>query len=118
MRAAKKVDIEAMRQRVFFEQSGFCFICIEPMVLTKDRGNPHRCELAHRIAQSKPNLRLWGERVIHHRLNLRGTHPHCNSAVSLNPDSLEAERLVYDIQKSLKSENDRRYQGRAMGRMK
>ena len=51
-------------------------------------------------------------------MNLRGTHPHCNSAVSLNPDSLEAERLVYDIQKALKKENDRRYQGRVMGGMK
>ena len=44
MRSSKSAEIEAMRQRVFFEQSGFCFICIEPMVLTKDRGNPHRCE--------------------------------------------------------------------------
>ena len=118
MRANKKSEIDAMRRRLYFEQSGRCFVCSEPMVLTEDRGNPKRCEIAHRLSKSKVNLRRWGERVMNYRLNLRGTHPSCNSVVSLNPDSLEAERLVYDIQKSLKRESDRRYQGRAMGRMK
>ena len=74
-RAEKTAAIRAMRESMFFSQAGKCWTCGEPMVLTEDRSNPRRCELAHRIAQSKVNLHLWGERVIHHRLNLRGTHP-------------------------------------------
>lgn len=117
--AEKIAAIRAMREGVFFSQAGKCWTCGEPMVLTEDRSNPRRCELAHRIAQSKVNLHLWGERVIHHRLNLRGTHPGiCNNRASLSPYSLDAERLVMDIQKALKKESDRRYQSRTMGRMK
>jgi len=95
--------IRYQRFLIFSEQSGICFACGEPMSITE-------MELAHRISQSKVNLKLWGEAVIHHRMNLRGTHPgRCNSKVSLNPDSLEAEKLVYDIQKALKKAKDRRF---------
>ena len=95
--------IRDLRFRIFSEQSGRCFTCGEPVAITQ-------MELAHRISQSKTNLKLWGEAVIHHKMNLRGTHPgRCNSWVSLNPDSIEAEKLVYDIQKEIKKAKDRRY---------
>ena len=95
--------IRDLRFRIFSEQSGRCFTCGEPVSITQ-------LELAHRISQSKTNLKLWGAEVIHHRLNLRGTHPgRCNSRAALNPDSIEAEKLVYDIQKELKKAKDRRY---------
>ena len=93
--------IRAMKFRLFSEQSGRCFFCGDPVSITQ-------MELAHRISQSKTNLKLWGESVIHHRMNLRGTHAgRCNSRVSMNPMSLEAERLVRDIQKDLKRSRDR-----------
>ena len=93
--------IRDMKFRLFSEQSGRCFTCGEPVALTE-------MELAHRISQSKTNLKLWGESVIHHRMNLRGTHPgRCNSRVSMNPMSLEAERLVHDIQRDLKRSRER-----------
>ena len=102
----KERTAEAIRDlkfRLFSTQSGLCFFCGEPVAITA-------MELAHRISQSKTNLKLWGEAVIHHRLNLRGTHAgRCNSRVSLNPDSIEAEKLVYTIQKELKKAKDRRY---------
>jgi hypothetical protein len=102
----KERTAEAIREtkfRVFSEQSGRCFTCGEPVSITA-------MELAHRISQSKTNLKLWGAAVIHHRLNLRGTHPgRCNSRASLNPDSLEAEKLVLDIQRTIKKAKDRRY---------
>ena len=95
--------IRAMKFRLFSEQSGRCFTCGEPVSITQ-------LELAHRISQSKTNLKLWGAEVIHHKMNLRGTHPgRCNSRVTLNPDSIEAEKLVYTIQKDLKKAKDRRY---------
>ena len=95
--------IRGLKFRLFSEQSGLCFSCGEPMAITE-------MELAHRISQSKTNLKLWGEAVIHHKMNLRGTHPgRCNSRVSLNLDSIEAEKLVYDIQKEIKKAKERRY---------
>ena len=95
--------IRSMKFHIFSAQSGRCFTCGEPVAITA-------MELAHRISQSKTNLKLWGEAVIHHKMNLRGTHPgRCNSRVSLNPDSIEAEKLVYAIQKELKKAKDRRY---------
>ena len=95
--------IRAMKFRLFSEQSGRCFFCGDPVSITQ-------MELAHRISQSKTNLKLWGAEVIHHRLNLRGTHPgRCNSRAALNPDSIEAEKLVYDIQKEIKKAKERRY---------
>ena len=95
-------EIREQKFRIFSEQSGLCFACHEPMALTE-------MQLAHRIAQTKPNLRLWGEAVIHHRKNFRGTHAWCNSKVSLNPYSLEAERLVKEIRRDLKNQKDFRY---------
>ncbi len=118
-RAEESAAIRAMRERVFRDQSGMCWTCGEYMVLTEDRRSPRRCELAHRIGQGKVNRSLWGSRVIDHRENLRGTHPgECNRRVNINPGSIEAERLALRIQTALKRESDRRYQGRAIGRMK
>lgn len=93
-------QIREMKFRLFSEQSGRCFFCGEPVSRTQ-------MELAHRISQSKTNIKLWGAEVIHHKMNLRGTHPgRCNSRVSLNPDSIEAENLVRDIQRALKKARD------------
>jgi 5-methylcytosine-specific restriction endonuclease McrA len=103
MKERPSLEIAETKFRVFSEQSGRCFTCGEPIALGD-------MELAHRISQSKVNLKLWGEAVIHHRLNLRGTHAgRCNSRASLNPSSREAERLVYTIQKELKKAKERRY---------
>jgi hypothetical protein len=98
-----EAKIREMKFRIFSEQSGRCFACGEPVSITQ-------IELAHRISQSKTNLKLWGEAVIHNRLNLRGTHPgRCNSGVSLNPDSIEAEDLVRDIQRAIKKSRDSKF---------
>jgi hypothetical protein len=103
MKERTSESIRDLKFRLFSAQSGRCFFCGEPMSITQ-------MELAHRISQSKTNLKLWGEGVIHHRLNFRGTHPgRCNSRASLNPDSLEAEKLVLEIQRAIKKAKDRRY---------
>ena len=102
----KERTAEALRELrflIFSEQSGLCFFCGQPVSITQ-------MELAHRISQSKTNLKLWGPEVIHHRMNLRGTHPgRCNSRVSLSPDSMDGDKLVYDIQKALKKSKEKRY---------
>ena len=93
--------IRDLRFRIFSEQSGRCFTCGEPVAITA-------MELAHRIPDRKWTMKLWGAAVINHKMNLRGTHAgRCNSHAQLNPDSLEAERLVRDIQRDLKRSRER-----------
>jgi hypothetical protein len=102
--------IREMRNRVFMEQSGLCWWCKKSMVLTEDRGNPLRMELAHRIGQGSTNLRKWGAEVIHHRLNICGCHPgECNTKATINPNTLWAENHVLDIRRALRRERERRY---------
>jgi len=89
--------------RVFSEQSGRCFSCGLPMSITE-------MELAHRIPQRSWTIKLFGSAVIHHRKNLRGTHPgRCNSKAQLNPDSIYAEDLAREIQRHLRKEEERQW---------
>ena len=102
--------INEMRDRVFRDQAGRCWWCKDPMVLTDDRRNPLRMELAHRIGQGPTNLRKWGAAVIHHRLNICGCHPgECNAKATINPNTLWAENHVLDIKRALRRERERRY---------
>ncbi len=95
--------IRDMKFRLFSLQSGRCFTCGEPVSITA-------MEAAHRIPDRKWTVKLWGQEVINHPLNFRGTHAgRCNSKAQLNPDSSEAERLAYDIQKALKKARERRF---------
>jgi len=95
--------IRALKFRLFSMQSGRCFSCGEPVSITA-------MEAAHRIPDRKWTVKLWGQEVINHPLNFRGTHAgRCNSRAQLNPDSLEAEKLAYEIQKALKKSKDRRF---------
>ena len=95
--------IRELKFHLFSQQSGICFSCSKPMAITQ-------MEAAHRIPDRKWTVKLWGQEVINHPLNFRGTHPgRCNSSAQLNPDSLEAERLAYTIQKALKKAKERRY---------
>lgn len=53
-------------------------------------------QLAHRIPQSKMNIKKYGKHVIHHSLNLVSVCSlRCNSSVIIN--GLEEKSLVADI---------------------
>lgn len=91
-------EIRETKIRVFSEQGGVCFWCRAPMQM-------EAFELAHRIPQRKWCLGKWGRPVIHHRLNVVGTHAgSCNSHVQINPDSLQAEKLAREIRRELGKE--------------
>lgn len=97
----ESLAIEEMRRTVFSEQAGVCWWCRGPLKFSE-------FELAHRIPQRKWCLKRWGKEVIHHRYNLVGTHRGtCNSAVQLNPDSQDAERLAREIKRVMRRENKR-----------
>jgi len=94
--------IREQKFRVFSEQSGRCFSCDEPLAITT-------MELAHRIPNRKWTVKLYGEAVINHRKNLRGTHPgRCNSRAQLNPDSILSEDLAREIRRDLAKVRARR----------
>jgi hypothetical protein len=96
-------EIRELKFYLFSAQSGRCFACGESMALTS-------MEAAHRIPDRKWTVKLFGREVINHRMNFRGTHSgRCNSFVQLNPDSLDAERLAYEIKKAIKRQKDLRY---------
>ena len=72
-------------------------MCNQPLALSD-------CQLAHRIPQTKYNLRTYGKTVLHHEYNLAAVCSlRCNSAVLLSPAThpIEAAKLIERIQKHL-----------------
>jgi hypothetical protein len=70
----------------------------------------HRCgkpftQWAHRIPQTKRNIRVYGEQVIHHRLNLApACSLECNSAASISNHPEEQRELLAMIYEDLLAE--------------
>ena len=96
MTTEQKEEAVLMKQSIFTQQGGRCAICGKPLIVPFD--------LAHRIPKSKVNLKQWGEKIIHHRLNLRGTCPGaCNDAVMISPAAqpVKAAELVELIKLAL-----------------
>jgi len=65
--------------------------------------------LAHRIAQSKANIRKYGAHVIHHSANLVPVceDPRHNDAMNIGNRPLEAARLCEWIEKHIETEERR-----------
>ena len=85
------------RVRLFNRSGGKCEVCGEPILF-------HECQLAHRIPQTKANLKLYGKTVIHHDLNIAVVCSlACNSAVLINRATrpVEADELLQKIHKEL-----------------
>lgn len=70
-------------------QGGLCAVC----------GAAPAIFLAHRIPQTKANLRRYGRAVIHHSLNLVGvcSNPACNDRVLIDGKPEEKRRLLAQI---------------------
>lgn len=92
----KSQDILEMKIHLLAKQGGRCEKCHQPLALSD-------CQLAHRIPQTKYNLRTYGKTVLHHEYNLAAVCSlRCNSAVLLSPAThpIEAAELVTKIQMS------------------
>ena len=94
----KSQEILEMKIYLLAKQGGRCEKCERPLALSD-------CQLAHRIPQTKYNLKTYGKTVLHHEFNLAAVCSlGCNSAVLLSPAThpIEAKALIGRIQDDLK----------------
>lgn len=97
----KSQDILEMKIHMLAKQGGRCENCHRPLALSD-------CQLAHRIPQTKCNLKTYGQKVLHHEYNLAAVCSlQCNSAVLMSPAThpIEAAELITKIQMSLERKN-------------
>ena len=90
---------EIMEKKIYLlaKNGGRCEVCHQPLALSD-------CQLAHRIPQTKYNLRTYGKTVLHHEYNLAAVCSlGCNSAVLLSPAThpIEAKALIGRIKKNI-----------------
>ena len=93
----KSQDIMEMKLYLLAKQGGRCEKCHQPLALSD-------CQLAHRIPQTKYNLKTYGKTVLHHEYNLAAVCSlGCNSAVLLSPAThpIESKALIGRIQKNI-----------------
>ena len=94
----KSQEIIEMKIYLLAKNGGQCEVCHQPLALSD-------CQLAHRIPQTKYNLRTYGKTVLHHEFNLVAVCSlGCNSAVLLSPAThpIESKALIGRIQDDLK----------------
>lgn len=90
-------EISESKERVFHRAGWRCEVCGRPIL---DLGTP---QLGHRIAQSKMNLKKYGDAIIHHSLNMAATCSlKCNAAVSIRSPG-DVEPLVDRILEAIDS---------------
>ena len=82
--------LELKRHIIYEVQHGKCYFCDAPAT-----------ELAHRISQSKPNLRKYGKGIVHHPRNLLGTCSRCNHLALIDNRPLQVAQLVHEIVKDI-----------------
>ena len=101
MTAARLEYLQAQRIRLHRKQHGQCAHC------RRIHRTPVSMELAHRIAESKANIRKWGFDVVDHDMNkgmtcresVRGVR--CNDALLLDGKPAIAAALVREIRERL-----------------
>lgn len=77
----EQIKIQELKYLKYIEQGGNCAFCGEPF-LSYEYG-----ELAHILPQRNWILKKYGKEIIHHKLNLKLTHPgRCNSGVQMSPN--------------------------------
>ena len=98
MTERKRFEIEAQRAAIFARDRFTC-ICGRSIY---EYGTP---QLAHRIAQSKMNIKKYGACVIHHAKNMRSACSlKCNDRCNIGNKPAEVIKLVDDIRDELLKE--------------
>ncbi len=76
--------IQQIRENKLVEQNGKCAAC------GKYFKNGEKIELAHILPQRRWILKMYGEAIIHHPMNMRLTHAgDCNARVQMSPNKSE-----------------------------
>ncbi len=90
MTQREELELHELKMRIAMDQGGLCGVCGKPMT-------PSGTQLAHRIPQRKHLIRMYGKRVIHHRMNMVAVCGlDCNAKVSLGatvPQQEMADRI-------------------------
>ena len=88
-----------LRNILYRRQAGRCWNCGKPMDWSI-------MQCAHRIPQRKHWLARYGERIIHHPDNFRGTCPtdRCNNAASIGNNLHQAEKIAEAIETTIAKE--------------
>jgi hypothetical protein len=85
-------ELSEKKQAIINAQGGRCYNCGGPV---NQYTSP---QLAHRIAQTKSNLKKYGREIIHHPLNTPAVCClACNDAVNIGFNPGETEKLVSEI---------------------
>jgi hypothetical protein len=91
------IIIAETKLRKYTEQDGNCGHC------GNELERPYDAELAHRIPQTKLNLKKFGKKVIHHDINLvLVCSKRCNSGVLIDNKPVRKAQVISQIQESLK----------------
>jgi hypothetical protein len=90
--------LREIKIKKYFAQNKCCGVCGK---LIPGR-NLFSSEIAHRIPQTKSNLKKYGEEIIHHDLNtVLVDSKKCNSAVLIGQKPVRIAELVEKIKKAL-----------------
>lgn len=80
------------REAIYTRDRGICQTCGKPVAYGE-------FQLAHRIAETKANIKRLGWDVINHPLNKRTTHPgRCNDAVNCGNNPVKCAEIVEKIE--------------------
>ncbi len=91
----RALELQDTRVRLYARQQGLCKACKQPISYTD-------CQLAHRIANTKTNRRVYGEEVVDHWMNKALTHAgNCNDSMNLGMRPVEAGVLAALIRKEI-----------------
>ena len=104
MTERKQFEVFEARLFLWSRQRGKCAHC------GKVHPYPHGVEIAHIIPQTKANLARYGERVIHHTMNVRAVcrgSSRCNSGVAIGQNPVREKSLVLKINRMLREADGR-----------
>lgn len=86
-----------MTEREKFEASLTKYEVMDRDSYTCQRCGTFATELAHRISKSKPNLKRYGKKVIHHPRNLVASCHDCNQLFLIDNNPVAVKCLVEEI---------------------
>ncbi len=94
MTAKEKLEAQEKKIQIYNSRNCTCEVCNKNISFSE-------AQLAHRISKSKPNIKKYGKKVIHHNLNLALTcsdkFGRCNDSVNINNNPIAIGELIKDI---------------------
>lgn len=97
MTQRERFKMQEQRLQLLIERGSRCEVCGNHLTISN-------LQIAHRIPQSKANLKKYGKKIIHHPLNLATVCSlKCNSAVLCNPATMPitTQKLIKKIEENL-----------------